>query len=84
MSVNIQVTAETATAAAIQGTNVVEGPPAVEINFVPPRPPTLKLSTAILQSTNPEGPWTVMTNLVTIELAADSERRFYQARMNLK
>lgn len=74
----------TATAATIQGTNLVEGLPSNEINFVPPRPPTVKLSTAILQATDPKGPWTVMTNLVTIELAADAERRFYKARMDVK
>lgn len=75
----------TATAAAIQGTNFVEGPPAVEINYVPPRPPgMIRLSTTIMRSDNPLGPWTDVTNLQTIELAADANQGFYRSRMDVK
>ena len=75
----------TATAAVIQGTNFVEGPPAVEINYVPPRPPgMIRLSTTIMRSDNPLGPWTDVTNLQTIELAADANQGFYRSRMDVK
>lgn len=74
-----------ATTAAIQGTNLVEGPPAVEINYVPPLPPgTIRLSTTVMRSDNPLGPWTVVTNLQTIELAADANQGFYRSRMDVK
>lgn len=74
----------TATSAVIQGTNLVEGLPAVEINFVPPRPPVLKLTAEILQSSEASGPWSLFTNLPPIELVADGHRRFYQARMKVQ
>lgn len=75
----------TATSAVIQGTNFVEGPPAVEINYVPPRPPgMIRLSTTIMRSDNPLGPWTDVTNLQTIELAADANQGFYRSRMDVK
>lgn len=74
----------TATAAKLHGTNFVESTPAVEINFVPPLPPVLKLTAEILQSSEASGPWSLLTNLPPIELVADGHRRFYQARMNVQ
>lgn len=72
----------TATAMDLNG---VESEPCPEINFVPPRPPgTIRLSTTVMRSDNPLGPWTVVTNLQTIELAADANQGFYRSRMDVK
>lgn len=62
-------------------TNGIESLPCPEINYVPPRPPGLKLSTAILESSSIDGPWNEMTNLPTIEIAISNPQRYYRSRV---
>lgn len=63
--------------------NGVESLPCPEINYVPPRPPGLRLSATILESASPDGPWNEFTNLPPVEVAAADPQRYYRGKLTV-
>lgn len=70
----------TATAAKLHGTNFVESIPAVEINFVPPLPPVLRIE--VLESSSINGPWRSVTNFA-LPTPVNRPEQYFAARLRL-